>query len=169
MCTICCVPSLHPFLTLSSLRWALSLRNEGEARLVSLHVQSLVSMGVSESQIAVISPYSGQVKFLRELLHEGGYGSGVYISPLPGVEIKSVDGFQGGEREAVVLSLVRSNYKMNLGFLKDDRRLNVAVTRAKRHVAVVCDSGSLVGSSTTARASIQSNVVHACSLFSNSG
>ncbi len=70
---------------------------------------------------------------------------GMYTNPLPGVEIKSVDGFQGGEREAVVLSLVRSNYKGNLGFLKDDRRLNVAVTRAKRHVAVICDSGLLVG------------------------
>ncbi len=116
-------------------------------------------MGVSESQIAVISPYSGQVKFLRELLHEGGHSTGAYISPLPGVEIKSVDGFQGGEREAVVLSLVRSNYKGNLGFLKDDRRLNVAVTRAKRHVAVICDSGLLVGSFTAIIYSIQSNPI----------
>ncbi len=81
---------------------------------------------------------------------------GVYISPLPGIEIKSVDGFQGGEREAIVLSLVRSNYKGNLGFLKDDRRLNVAITRAKRHVAVVCDSGLLVVGSSALIYPIQS-------------
>jgi hypothetical protein len=61
----------------------------------------------------------------------------------PKLEIRSVDGFQGGEREAVVLSLVRSSDRggaAGIGFLKDDRRLNVAVTRAKRHCAVVCDT-----------------------------
>ena len=58
----------------------------------------------------------------------------------PKLEIRSVDGFQGGEREAVVLSLVRSNNKDEVGFLADDRRLNVAVTRARRHCAVICDT-----------------------------
>ncbi len=112
---------------------------------MSLHVQYLVDKGVSESQIAVISPYSGQVRLLQEMVNKGGYNMGVYNRPLPEVQIKSVDGFQGGEREAIVLSLVRSNYKGNLGFLKDDRRLNVAVTRARRHVALICNSGLFVG------------------------
>uniref|UniRef100_A0ABI8ASC9 Immunoglobulin mu DNA binding protein 2 n=1 Tax=Felis catus TaxID=9685 RepID=A0ABI8ASC9_FELCA len=58
----------------------------------------------------------------------------------PELEIKSVDGFQGREKEAVVLSFVRSNRKGEVGFLAEDRRINVAVTRARRHVAVVCDS-----------------------------
>ena len=61
---------------------------------------------------------------------------------MPKLEIRSVDGFQGGEREAVVLSLVRSSErggKDGIGFLRDERRLNVAVTRAKRHLALICD------------------------------
>ena len=65
-------------------------------------------------------PYT-QVELLRSLLHPH----------FPALEIRSVDGFQGGEREAVVLSLVRSNPRRVVGFLADDRRLNVAVTRAK--------------------------------------
>ncbi|XP_042311748.1 DNA-binding protein SMUBP-2-like [Sceloporus undulatus] len=58
----------------------------------------------------------------------------------PELEIKSVDGFQGREKEAVVLSFVRSNRKGEVGFLAEDRRINVAFTRARRHVAVICDS-----------------------------
>ncbi len=59
---------------------------------------------------------------------------------LPGLEIRSVDGFQGREKEAVVLSLVRSNPAGELGFLAERRRLNVAVTRGRRQVAVVADA-----------------------------
>lgn len=54
-----------------------------------------------------------------------------------------MDGFQGQEREAVVLSFVRSNLSREVGFLSDRRRINVAVTRAKRHVAIVCDSDTV--------------------------
>ena len=61
------------------------------------------------------------------------------LPDIPKLEIKSVDGFQGGEREAFVLSLVRSSERggaSGIGFLKDDRRLNVAVTRARRQCVV---------------------------------
>ena len=106
--------------------------NEGEAGIVVSHVNSLISLGLSAQDIAVITPYNGQVELLRKLL----------LPSVPKLEIRSVDGFQGGEREAVVLSLVRSSDRGGrdgIGFLRDARRLNVAVTRAKRHCAVVCD------------------------------
>ncbi|VFV44615.1 low quality protein: dna-binding [Lynx pardinus] len=104
--------------------------NPGEVRLVSLHVQALVEAGVRASDVAVITPYNLQVDLLRQSLAHRH----------PELEIKSVDGFQGREKEAVVLSFVRSNRKGEVGFLAEDRRINVAVTRARRHVAVVCDS-----------------------------
>lgn len=107
--------------------------NQGEANLVTQHVQKLIEMGLDQAQVAIITPYNGQVELLRNLL----------LHDYPRLEIRSVDGFQGGEREAVILSLVRSSDRGGIdgiGFLKDDRRQNVAVTRAKRHLAVICDS-----------------------------
>ncbi|XP_004481719.2 DNA-binding protein SMUBP-2 [Dasypus novemcinctus] len=104
--------------------------NPGEVRLVNLHVQALVDAGVPAGDIAVITPYNLQVDLLRQSL----------APRYPELEIKSVDGFQGREKEAVILSFVRSNRKGEVGFLAEDRRINVAITRARRHVAVVCDS-----------------------------
>jgi ATP-dependent RNA/DNA helicase IGHMBP2 len=105
--------------------------NMGEAEIVVKHVKNLIQIGMKPQDIAVITPYNGQVEVLRNML----------LEEFPKLEIRSVDGFQGGEREAVILSLVRSSDrgKDGVGFLKDERRLNVAVTRAKRQVAVVCD------------------------------
>ena len=79
----------------------------------------------------MIAPYAAQVRLLRELL------------PVPGLEIDSVDGFQGREKEAVVLSLVRSNAEGEIGFLADVRRMNVALTRARRKLLVIGDSATL--------------------------
>ncbi|XP_057583572.1 DNA-binding protein SMUBP-2 isoform X2 [Hippopotamus amphibius kiboko] len=104
--------------------------NPGEVRLVSLHVQALVDAGVQAGDIAVITPYNLQVDLLRQSLAHRH----------PELEVKSVDGFQGREKEAVILSFVRSNRKGEVGFLAEDRRINVAVTRARRHLAIVCDS-----------------------------
>jgi ATP-dependent RNA/DNA helicase IGHMBP2 len=84
-------------------------------------------------EIAVIAPYAAQVRLLRELMG------------VPGLEIDSVDGFQGREKEAGVMSLVRSNPKGEIGFLSDVRRMNVALTRARRKLIVIGDSATLAG------------------------
>ncbi|TYZ66700.1 hypothetical protein PybrP1_000791 [[Pythium] brassicae (nom. inval.)] len=111
----------------------LSKSNEGEARVVAKHVRALLHAGLQQEEIAVITPYNKQVQALKALL----------LDAFPKLEIRSVDGFQGCEKEAVVMSLVRSNDARQVGFLADDRRMNVAITRAKRHVAVVCDSDTI--------------------------
>jgi superfamily I DNA and/or RNA helicase len=105
--------------------------NLQEAALVARHVERLLTAGVSAADVAVIAPYAAQVRLLRERLTK------------PGLEIDSVDGFQGREKEAVVVSLVRSNLQTEIGFLADVRRMNVALTRARRKLIVVGDSATL--------------------------
>jgi len=109
-----------------------SKANPDEARLVARHVRALLEAGVAASAIGVITPYNAQVQGLRDLLTD-----------LPDLEIGTVDGFQGREKEAIVLSLVRSNDRGEVGFLTERRRMNVAVTRARRHVALVGDTATL--------------------------
>jgi hypothetical protein len=108
-----------------------SRRNPQEADLVCRQVRALLEAGVPAGAMAVIAPYAAQVRLLRERLE------------VAGLEIDSVDGFQGREKEAVVLSLVRSNREGEVGFLADVRRLNVAMTRARRLLLVVGDSATL--------------------------
>jgi len=108
-----------------------SRRNPDEARVVAGKVRALLDAGVPATDVAVIAPYSAQVRLLRDLL------------AVPGLEIDSVDGFQGREKEAVVVSLVRSNRDGEIGFLADVRRTNVALTRARRKLIVVGDSATL--------------------------
>ncbi|OQS07379.1 DNA polymerase alpha-associated DNA helicase A [Thraustotheca clavata] len=111
----------------------MSKSNKGEANVVVQHVKALLSIGLNPVDIAVITPYNAQVQLLKQLL----------LTDYPTLEIRSVDGFQGCEKEAVVMSLVRSNAKKQVGFLADDRRMNVAITRAKRHVALICDTDTV--------------------------
>jgi hypothetical protein len=107
--------------------------NRREAKLVCHKVGQLLDAGLSTLDIAVIAPYAAQVRLLREQL------------PTPELEIDSVDGFQGREKEAVIISLVRSNPRGEIGFLGDIRRMNVAMTRARRKLIVLGDSATLAG------------------------
>lgn len=109
----------------------LSKRNPQEGELVLRQVNALCEAGLRPSEIAVIAPYAAQVRWLRE--------HAVYDH----LEIDTVDGFQGREKEAVVISLVRSNDIGEIGFLSDARRMNVALTRAKRKLILVGDSATL--------------------------
>lgn len=107
--------------------------NEQEARFTAHKVRQLLEAGVQADQIAVIAPYAAQVRRLRELLEDVE------------VEVDSVDGFQGREKEAVIVTLVRSNPEGEIGFLGDVRRMNVALTRARRKLLVVGDGATLAG------------------------
>jgi predicted DNA helicase len=105
--------------------------NPEEAGLVLIELEKMLKYGVDPNEIAVISPYSAQVRFLTSK------------SPDPKVEIDSVDGFQGREKDLVIVSLVRSNMEGEMGFLADTRRMNVAMTRARRKLIVIGDSSTL--------------------------
>ncbi|KAK2807241.1 hypothetical protein FQN50_005528 [Emmonsiellopsis sp. PD_5] len=113
--------------------YAESKSNDMEAAVVARHVDNLVAAGVKPEDIAVVTPYNAQLALLSQSLKD----------KYPGIELGSVDGFQGREKEAVVVSLVRSNPEGEVGFLGEKRRLNVAMTRPKRHLCVCGDSETI--------------------------
>jgi predicted DNA helicase len=117
-----------------------SLRNEGEAALVVARARELLAAGLDARELAVITPYRAQALLVRERLAD-----------VPDVEVDTVDAFQGREKDAVLVSLVRSNAEQQLGFLEDLRRLNVAITRPRRHLFVVGDSATITAHPVYAR------------------
>ncbi|TWI85019.1 AAA domain-containing protein [Lacibacter cauensis] len=104
-----------------------SLQNEGELNIIR---QLIESEQLDVQQTAFISPYSGQVAAAKEQLPKG-------------LRISTIDSFQGQEKETVIVSLVRSNDDGDIGFLKDYRRMNVAITRAKEQLFVIGDSATV--------------------------
>ena len=108
--------------------------NSGNAARVAAEARRLLSRGMAASDIAIIAAYSAQARRLRDLLRD---------ERAAGLEIGTVDGFQGREKEAVIVDLVRSNDSGEIGFLSNTRRMNVALTRAKRFLLVVADSSTL--------------------------
>jgi superfamily I DNA and/or RNA helicase len=116
-----------------------SRANETEARLVVHLVQELLDE-VPASEIGVITPYSAHVRLVSELLDD-------HVAAADDITVDTIDSFQGSEKTAILLSLVRSNSDGEIGFLGRDvdgpRRLNVALTRAQRYCAVVGDFHTL--------------------------
>ena len=113
-----------------------SIINDTEAKISSKIVQDYLNMGVEEEDIGIISPYADQVKIIQDM------------TP---VEVKTVDGFQGREKEIIIISTVRSNEDGNIGFLRDLRRLNVAITRAKRKLIIIGNKNTLTENPTYER------------------
>ncbi len=105
----------------------MSLQNEGELNIV---VKLIESELLDVNKTAFISPYAGQIAAAKESL------------PLE-MRISTIDSFQGQEMETIILSLVRSNDDLVIGFLKDYRRMNVAITRAKEKLFVIGDSATI--------------------------
>jgi len=105
-----------------------SYLNRTEASYCEKIVTHFFRMGVTPSQIGVITPYDGQKKYLSEYMRRAGpLASNLY----EGVEVASVDAFQGREKDFILVSCVRSSETQGIGFLSDPRRLNVALTRAR--------------------------------------
>ncbi|KAA3621799.1 MAG: hypothetical protein DWQ02_27105 [Bacteroidetes bacterium] len=92
---------------------------------------------LAEVSIGIISPYAEQVRYIREQLRQDTDLAGLDI------EVDSIDGFQGQEKDVIYISLVRSNAKGEIGFLKDSRRLNVALTRARKKLVIIGDMTTL--------------------------
>jgi ATP-dependent RNA/DNA helicase IGHMBP2 len=107
----------------------MSLQNEGELSIVQ---KLLDTETLNPLATAFISPYAGQVAAAKELLPKE-------------MRISTIDSFQGQEKEIIILSLVRSNDDGDIGFLKDYRRMNVAITRAKEQLFVIGDSATIGG------------------------
>lgn len=108
-----------------------SRRNPSEGQTVLRKLDQLREAGIRSRSVGVITPYAAQVRWLRENTDD------------PHLEIDTVDGFQGREKDVIVISLVRSNQKNEIGFLGDTRRMNVALTRARRKLIVIGDSATL--------------------------
>ncbi len=104
-----------------------SLQNEGELQIV---LKLMETEQLNITQTAFISPYAGQVAAAKDILPKE-------------MRISTIDSFQGQEKETIIISLVRSNDDNEIGFLKDYRRMNVAITRAKEQLFIIGDSATL--------------------------
>uniref|UniRef100_A0A7S2RGG5 Upf1 domain-containing protein n=1 Tax=Mucochytrium quahogii TaxID=96639 RepID=A0A7S2RGG5_9STRA len=111
-----------------------SYLNRTEASNCEKVVTSLLKGGAAPEQIGVVTPYEGQRAYIvSHMQRHGSLKNHLYKD----VEISSVDAFQGREKDYIILSCVRSNEKQGIGFLKDPRRLNVALTRAKYGLVIL--------------------------------
>jgi len=121
------------------------LSNPGEATLLIRHFSAWMETNEAflkqRLQIAVISPYREQVELLKKetAVLEKQFGNKVKF------RCGTVDGFQGQEADLVYISLVRSNDRREIGFLRDIRRMNVAITRARKRLVVIGDSATVAG------------------------
>eukprot|EP00442_Polarella_glacialis_P035764 CAMPEP_0115145248 /NCGR_PEP_ID=MMETSP0227-20121206/62004_1 /TAXON_ID=89957 /ORGANISM="Polarella glacialis, Strain CCMP 1383" /LENGTH=1642 /DNA_ID=CAMNT_0002554733 /DNA_START=528 /DNA_END=5456 /DNA_ORIENTATION=- len=112
-----------------------SKQNTFEANFISALCAHLVKSGYDESKITVLSPYLGQVRLLKNKLKRD--------PTTGGVAVQAVDNFQGEENDIIVVSLVRSNRKNQMGFVAVDNRINVALTRA-RHGMFIIGNGDML-------------------------
>lgn len=89
--------------------------------------------------VGLISPYKAQVQYLRQLIKRDAF-----FKPFRSlITVNTVDGFQGQERDVIIISLVRANEEGQIGFLNDLRRMNVAITRARMKLIILGDASTL--------------------------
>jgi len=116
--------------------------NPEEAGFLLKHLQQLADKiqltGQSFPTVAIISPYKGQIRILKELF-EASY----LAAHADKISINTIDSFQGQERDVVYISMTRSNPEGIIGFLADTRRMNVAMTRARKKLVIIGDSATV--------------------------
>ena len=119
--------------------------NKGEAQLTleTLHnyFERIGRQRVLDERldVGIISPYRAQVQYLRRQIRHDDY-----FKPFRNaIAVNTVDGFQGQERDIIVISLVRANDDGQIGFLRDLRRMNVAITRARMKLIILGDTSTL--------------------------
>jgi superfamily I DNA and/or RNA helicase len=119
--------------------------NKGEAELTLLALQYYFNKIGKQRllderiDVGIISPYRAQVQYLRRLLMKREF----YKPFRRAISVNTVDGFQGQERDIIVISLVRSNDDGQIGFLRDLRRMNVAITRARMKLIILGDKNTM--------------------------
>ncbi|MBC7412377.1 MAG: AAA family ATPase [Bacteroidia bacterium] len=124
---------------------SLSLANRDEAHLLINYLSKLLEEYTAHTAnenvltVGIISPYKEQVNLLQTIIDEGKPFANYNIK----LTVKTIDGFQGQERDIIAISLVRSNSEGEIGFLADIRRMNVAMTRAKQKLIVIGDSATI--------------------------
>jgi ATP-dependent RNA/DNA helicase IGHMBP2 len=122
-----------------------SISNPDEATFLlkhlSLYVSQLNSFYTGENfpTVGIISPYQQQIKTLKDLIS----ASELLEAHKDNITVNTIDSFQGQERDIIYISLTRSNTDRNIGFLADIRRMNVAMTRAKKKLVVIGDGVTL--------------------------
>jgi ATP-dependent RNA/DNA helicase IGHMBP2 len=123
----------------------LSTFNKEEGSLLLKHLSLLLEHIKNEGldspdfRIGIISPYKAQINLLKTLIIDNK----TFQRFKSHISVNTVDGFQGQERDVIYISLVRSNDTGDIGFLSDIRRMNVAITRAKKKLVVIGDSSTL--------------------------
>jgi regulator of nonsense transcripts 1 len=111
-----------------------SFLNRTEAGSVEKICTMMLKNGITGDAIGVVTPYEGQRAYVvNHMSRSGSLRSDLYKD----IEVASVDSFQGREKDFIILSCVRSNEQQGIGFLRDPRRLNVALTRAKYGVIII--------------------------------
>lgn len=122
-----------------------TLSNAEEARLLVKVLREYIEMiGMSRliddsTSFGIISPYRGQVRLLRRMIR-----SQRFLNPLRrNISTHTIDGFQGQERDVIIISMVRDNQDHNIGFLRDLRRMNVAITRARMKLIIIGNADTL--------------------------
>ncbi|VVB02739.1 unnamed protein product [Arabis nemorensis] len=123
-----------------------SPKNMVEVAVISQIISNLFKVSserMMNISVGVISPYKGQVNAIQESVGDK-YGS--LSGQLFTLNVRSVDGFQGGEEDVIIISTVRSNGKGNIGFLSNRQRANVALTRAKHCLWVIGSETTLARS-----------------------